>query len=283
MSSPESRATDDGPYPKLHRSYASGPFGQVHYVFAGPQHDCDHTPIVLLHQTPRSWDEYRELIPLLAARRFVVAMDTPGFGASDPPPIHSIDNYSTAVLALADQLALPEMVLYGHHTGAAVALQVGCEAAKRVAAFVLSSVPRPHQNSQPADPSHPRIDYAETAEDGSHLRELWRQRQPMYPAGRADLLNRVVRDQLTAGEASWLGHRAVAQWNADAALNSVRCPTLLIGADADPYAYGHFREVLRGLPHSRSAVVEGGMVGLLEPRAREIATLVNGFLDDLAL
>jgi pimeloyl-ACP methyl ester carboxylesterase len=39
--------------------------------------------VVLLHQTPRSWDEYREVLPLLAARDFqALALDTPGLGDS---------------------------------------------------------------------------------------------------------------------------------------------------------------------------------------------------------
>ena len=42
--------------------------------------------MLLLHQTPRSWDEYRDVIPILARRRRVIAMDTIGFGDSTRLP-----------------------------------------------------------------------------------------------------------------------------------------------------------------------------------------------------
>ncbi len=42
--------------------YADTSFGQLHYAEQG------RGPVILLlHQTPRSWDEFRELIPLLAS------------------------------------------------------------------------------------------------------------------------------------------------------------------------------------------------------------------------
>jgi pimeloyl-ACP methyl ester carboxylesterase len=39
-------------------------------------------PVLLLHQTPHSWDDDREVLPLLGGRFRAIAMDTPGFGDS---------------------------------------------------------------------------------------------------------------------------------------------------------------------------------------------------------
>jgi pimeloyl-ACP methyl ester carboxylesterase len=68
----------------VRRGYADSPFGQLHYAEtgAGPV-------LLLLHQTPRSHDEFREVQPLLADGRRVVAMDMLGFGmsASLPAPL----------------------------------------------------------------------------------------------------------------------------------------------------------------------------------------------------
>jgi len=57
----------------VHRRYLDTPDGQIHYVTAG-----SGRPVLLLHQTPRSWDEYRDVIPILARERRVVALDTIG-------------------------------------------------------------------------------------------------------------------------------------------------------------------------------------------------------------
>ena len=43
------------------KGYATTPLGQLHYVEAG-----NGVPILLLHQTPRSFDEFAEVLPLLA-------------------------------------------------------------------------------------------------------------------------------------------------------------------------------------------------------------------------
>lgn len=61
----------------LRYGYADTPLGQLHYAESGAGQ-----PVILLHQTPRSLDEFAEVQPLLAAHRRVIAMDMYGFGQS---------------------------------------------------------------------------------------------------------------------------------------------------------------------------------------------------------
>ena len=63
----------------IRRAFADLPHGQVHYAECG---DADAPAVLLLHQTPRSWAEYRAVLPLLGARFRAIAMDTAGFGDS---------------------------------------------------------------------------------------------------------------------------------------------------------------------------------------------------------
>ena len=64
-----------------HVTLAHGP---VSYAEAGAG---TAAAVLLLHQTPRSWDEYRDVLPRLAAGGYrAIALDTPGFGASAPLP-----------------------------------------------------------------------------------------------------------------------------------------------------------------------------------------------------
>src|SRR5262245_38594363 len=67
--------------PAIERSFVSLGFGPVHVAACGAGR-----PVLLLHQTPRSWDEYRDVLPLLASKYRAIAMDTVGFGDSDPLP-----------------------------------------------------------------------------------------------------------------------------------------------------------------------------------------------------
>jgi pimeloyl-ACP methyl ester carboxylesterase len=55
---------------------------KLHYISAG-----DHgSPVLLVHGFPETWWTFRELIPLLAPRRRVFAVDLRGFGDSDNGP-----------------------------------------------------------------------------------------------------------------------------------------------------------------------------------------------------
>jgi pimeloyl-ACP methyl ester carboxylesterase len=65
------------------------------------------SPLLLLHMNPRSSDEYRELMPILAQKYRVMAMDFMGFGDSDKPPrLYSVADYAKTVIALFDELGL---------------------------------------------------------------------------------------------------------------------------------------------------------------------------------
>src|SRR4051794_13642284 len=69
----------------------------IHYVCGG------HGPaVILVHGFPEDWTEYRAIMPRLAGRFTVVAVDLPGIGQSAP-----VDSYDTASLA-ADIHALAE-------------------------------------------------------------------------------------------------------------------------------------------------------------------------------
>ena len=89
--------------------------GQVHCIVAG---EGAGVPLLLLHQTPRSVDEYAEVLPLLARERRVIALDTPGYGCSDRVPGQpSIADYAGAAIDVLDALGIERATVVGHHTG----------------------------------------------------------------------------------------------------------------------------------------------------------------------
>ena len=248
--------------------------GALHHVEAG----TGGTPLLLLHQTPRSRDEYAELLPLVARDRRVLAMDTLGFGASPPLAEHSIEAYADGALALLDALDLERVHALGHHTGGVVALELAAAAPERVERLVLSSTPWTDAAFRARRADHPPIDLVEVSDDGSHLTELWQRRQGFYPPGRPDLLTRFVRDALVLGADVEKGHRAVGAYRMEERVGLVRCPVLLIGASADPYAFPDLQPLAAAFARPEVAVIDGGMVPLMESRAEEVAVHVTRFL-----
>jgi pimeloyl-ACP methyl ester carboxylesterase len=263
--------------PRVTRHFVDLPQGTVHYAQAG-----GGDPALLLHQTPRSWDEYRDVLPLLGRTRRAIAMDTIGFGDSTPlpPGSDSIEAWSEVVLALLDALDIGRTDLVGHHTGAVVALETATRAPDRVRSVVLSSSPYDVSGAPAAAaPGRAVVDEVEPSADGSHLLELWRTRAAFYPEGDVDLLQRFIADALKAGSRAAEGHRVVARYDTVGAVARIACPVLLIGATADPFAYPSLARLRAALPHADVSEIEGGMVPLPDQLPAEFAAVVERFLE----
>ena len=104
--------------------------------------DNGRPPLLLLHGVTRNWQDFVTLIPSLASRWHVHALDFRGHGRSE----HATGQYRVADY-LADTIALlrehfhREVVLYGHSLGAMVAAALAAELPGRVAAVVLEDPP----------------------------------------------------------------------------------------------------------------------------------------------
>ena len=259
------------------RAYADTPLGQVHYVEQG-----DGPVIVLMHQTPRSFDEYREVLPLLAESRRVLAIDMPGFGLSyEIAAPQSIEAIADGVLAFLAALSIETTDLLGHHTGGAVAVEIAARAPQRVRSLLLSSAPWADETYRDAHAGGPGVDEADIADDGSHLTTLWALRQPYYPASRPDLLDRFVRDALAPGVTPAEGHMACGRYAMEDRIGHVVAPTLLIGASDDPFALPSVAKLAEHLVNAErvdQAIIPGGTIPLMETKSREVVDAVETFL-----
>lgn len=104
------------------------------FVQAGPmtwhvQELGDGPVIVLLHGTGAATHSWRHLMPLLAERHRVIAMDLPGHGFTRGRPAGglTLPGMAGAVTALIDKLDLRPAQLIGHSAGAAIALRMARE------------------------------------------------------------------------------------------------------------------------------------------------------------
>ncbi len=236
----------------------------------------DGVPVVLLHQTPRSVDEYRDVVPALAARGYrAIAIDTPGFG--DSPPVAgepSIEAWAEAIGEAIDELGIERFSLVGHHTGGVIAVELASRRAERIVALVLSSAPLTDAEYHASAVDESSVDQGEDAES------LRASRAGFYPADRPELLDRYVADAIRAGDLRRRGHHIVAGYEMD--VSRLTMPTLLIGADADPYAFPQLERMAAALAHAETAVIAGGMVPLPDGWPDEFTRAVADFLDRAA-
>jgi len=122
-------------------------FGDLHVrVWAPDAVQRPRTPLVCLHQNPRSSRDFTRLAPHLATDRMVCAVDTPGCGDSDGPDAPpSIEALALAIDAAlqdpASRLAGQAVDLFGQHTGATIALELAALRPARVRRLALLGIP----------------------------------------------------------------------------------------------------------------------------------------------
>ncbi len=113
---PASKARPGQPPPGFSSADLRVNGSSLHYVRGGRG-----PAVILIHGFPEDWAEYQAIMPRLAQRFTVVAVDLPGIGHSAPPP----GGYDAAGLAaqihgLADALHLDRPYIVGHDLGAHV-------------------------------------------------------------------------------------------------------------------------------------------------------------------
>ena len=98
-------------------------------------------PVVLLHGLSSSLGFWRYQIDGLSAQGYrVLALDLPGFGASDRPDApYTPPWYATVVDAWLEQLGVSQAVVLGHSMGGQIALTLALNHPSRVSRLVLSA------------------------------------------------------------------------------------------------------------------------------------------------
>lgn len=266
---------------KMKMHYADTPFGQLHYAEEG-----EGESIICLHQTPRSWDEFRELIPLLSKNYRVIAMDMYGFGQSAKlAPPQQIEDFSAGVIALMDSLNINQTHILGHHTGALVAFDSAARFPARFLSLMISSMPFTDAAYRNKHISGDGVDDSEITEDGSHLLQNWAKRQQFYPKNRPDILNRFIHDSLNFGVNPIEGHIACARYVIERKFDAIKMPVLILAANEDPFSFPSvaiIREHLVNASKIEINVIDGGMIPLMEIKADQVSSSIITFLSKLS-
>lgn len=93
--------------------------------------------VVLLHGWPQHWWSWRSLMPLLADRYRVLALDLRGFGWSEPTSRgYRKEELADDVVGMLDELGIARASLVGHDWGGVVGFLVCLDHADRVERYV---------------------------------------------------------------------------------------------------------------------------------------------------
>lgn len=281
----------------LRPAYASTPRGMLHYAHCG-----SGEPLLLLHATPGSWRAMEQLAPLLAADFHVIAVDTPGYGNSDPVPGEvTVEAMAESVVALLDALQLPRAHVLGLHTGNKIAAALGARFPQRMGRVVLAGhthsllvdkAQRDEAIGHLVDHYFPR--FAAQA-DGSHrVREwlmaqsdvqgLWWPRQLLQGKEVSEqdvaIAEAMVVDHLLGWRSIVPTYEAIFAFDLGAAMRAMTVPTFVLELRPDDEAHlPPQAPVICGLiPGSRSASLDGCDAGVFRRAPGRVAQAVLPFL-----
>ncbi|MGP2438136.1 alpha/beta fold hydrolase [Streptomyces sp. JW3] len=116
----------------------------------------DGPPVVLLAGFPQTWWAWRKVMPSLAGRFHVIAIDLPGQGHSERPDI-SYDTHTVAahVHAAVEALGVPAYWLVAHDIGAWVAFSLALKYRSRLRGLALLDAGIPGITLPDAIPTDP--------------------------------------------------------------------------------------------------------------------------------
>jgi pimeloyl-ACP methyl ester carboxylesterase len=100
--------------------------------------------VLCLHGWPQHWYEWRRLMPTLADRHRVLAMDLRGFGWSDAPRGgYEKENLADDVLAVLDALGIERVKLVGHDWGGWIGFLLCLRAPRRFERYLALNIVPP--------------------------------------------------------------------------------------------------------------------------------------------
>jgi len=211
------------------KGYVQTPMGQVHYRDVGPR-DAK-VPILLVHQAWMWMIEYAQIQNELAKLGYrSIAVDTPGYGLSDPAPGQpTIGDLAENLTPVLDGLKIKTVIIVGHHTGSLIAAAFAAHHPDRVTAIILHGNPYFTPAESAAALAQP--DYDRTPKpDGSNFSQFFTYDVPgdPHPPTPENLRSRdwMLLSMYLMGPD--IGHWAVYHYDMTADAKAIRAPTLIL-------------------------------------------------------
>lgn len=234
----------------VRKGYVDTPHGQVHFRQAGVR-VRGRLPVVLLHQTASSSVMFERLMAELAGACWMFAPDTPGFGGTDPLPVRgTIAGYAEVVVAALRRMEIDRCLLFGHHSGASIAVHIAHDHPALVDRLALSGPP--YLSRAEIEQLVPTVCPVELDPDGGHLLAVWRRIRAKDPDAPLALSHREAVLNLLAGVRYPEAYEAVFAHDFAGQLAALAMPTLVMAGARDT--------IRHCLPRAHAALRDGRMV-----------------------
>ena len=262
----------------VRKGYLPGGAGQIHYRAAG-----DAGPhVFLLHLTPFSSRQFEACLPYLARQVQAWALDTPGYGNSDPPPASTtIEDYAGRMLAAINAVTSGPFALCGFSTGSVIALEIARRVPGRVSHLVLATTPL-MSKQELRHMAAANVGVPALQQDGAHVLKAWQGRQGIWGQDfDKAILNTATADILTNYDHYHWGLEAVIACDVERLLRAVRCPSLFLSGDLDTHT-AHNKASADMVTGSRSEILPGASAPISATAPQAYAARVVSFVKGVA-
>jgi pimeloyl-ACP methyl ester carboxylesterase len=224
------------------KGYVQTPMGQIHYRDRGPR-DAK-VPLLLIHQAWMSMIEYAEIQDALAALGYrSIAVDTPGYGMSDPAPGQpTIGDLAENLVPVLDGLKIKTVIIVGHHTGSLIAASFAAHHKDRVTAVILHG--NPYFTKEESAAALAQGDYDRTPKaDGSNFSTFFTYDVPgdPHPQTPENLRSRTWMLLSMYMMGPDIGHWAVYHYDMTEDAKAITAPTLILTDAHDGINYMDLR------------------------------------------
>ena len=241
------------------------------------------TPLLLMNGIGASLEVLQPFVDALDPRREVIRFDVPGIGGSPRPVMpYTMATFTPVVAGLLSRLGHADAVdVLGFSWGGGLAQQFAIQYRRRVRRLVLAAT----GTGSLMVPAHPRVLSRMLTprrhRDPGYARaiagEIYGGTMRQHPERAAEVLHSYSR--LGPRRGYYYQLAAGAGWSTLPVLRMIHQPTLVIAGDDDPIIPAVNPKVMaRLIPNAELHLYRGGHLALLT-EARELAPVVERFLD----
>lgn len=247
--------------------------GQIHCRISGDLTVSE--PLVCLHQTASSAEMFEALMHQLAPEVAVIAIDTPGYGQSFAPSQKpTISYYAEIVHQCLKALNIERCHVFGHHTGASIAVQLVNNVPDMVEKLILGGPPLLSDVQKQALRAtlKPRSDDFQL----SDIEHTWQRIMTRTQYKDSRLVLREVLTTLRADDYAST-YEAVFEHDFRAQLSRIKCPTLIVCGEHDALRVSA-EPTQAAIKHSELKIVEGAGTFICDEHAEMLGKIILNFL-----